>query len=58
MLDKLHETYSTELSGMDFAYDGEKTLFTIGALPQTKLEFKVILEDRPLDRYIGLLIYM
>lgn len=45
VLDKVHETYSSELSGKYFAYDGEKSLFTIGSLPQNKLEFTVILEE-------------
>lgn len=45
VLDKVHETYASELSGKYFAYDGEKSLFTIGSLPQNKLEFTVILEE-------------
>ncbi|KAL3349324.1 hypothetical protein AABB24_022451 [Solanum stoloniferum] len=45
ILDKVHQTYSIELAGKDFAYDGEKSLFTIGALPGNKFEFDVVLED-------------
>ncbi|XP_022728605.1 protein argonaute 4-like [Durio zibethinus] len=50
VMDKLHETYSSELAGKDFAYDGEKSLFTVGPLPSTKLEFPVVLEDVTSDR--------
>ncbi|KAL2925852.1 Protein argonaute 4 [Bienertia sinuspersici] len=45
VIDRLKETYDTELAGKDFAYDGEKSLFTVGALPGNKLEFTVVLED-------------
>lgn len=45
VMDRVQETYSSELSGKDFAYDGEKSLFTIGPLPRNKLEFTVVLED-------------
>ncbi|KAI9079531.1 hypothetical protein K1719_038503 [Acacia pycnantha] len=45
VLDRVQETYSSELAGKDFAYDGEKSLFTVGALPRNKLEFTVVLED-------------
>lgn len=44
VIDRVHETYDTEF-GKDFAYDGEKSLFTVGALPRNKLEFTVVLED-------------
>ncbi|KAL9241081.1 hypothetical protein vseg_015231 [Gypsophila vaccaria] len=44
VIDRVHDTYDTEF-GKDFAYDGEKSLFTIGALPNNKLEFTVVLED-------------
>ena len=33
VIDKLQQTYHSELSNKDFAYDGEKNLFTVGALP-------------------------
>lgn len=45
ILEKVHETYAIELDGKKFAYDGEKSLFTIGPLPQNKLEFTVILDE-------------
>ncbi|KAF8008168.1 hypothetical protein BT93_K1988 [Corymbia citriodora subsp. variegata] len=45
LIDKLYQTYSSELAGKNFAYDGEKTLYTVGPLPQNKLEFTVVLED-------------
>lgn len=45
IMDKVQETYESELNGKDFAYDGEKSLFTIGSLPRNKLEFEVVLED-------------
>ena len=45
VLDKVHQTYTGELGGKDFAYDGEKSLFTIGQLPLNKHEFNVVLED-------------
>ncbi|KAA8514775.1 hypothetical protein F0562_017954 [Nyssa sinensis] len=53
VLDKVHETYGSELAGKEFAYDGEKSLFTIGALPHNKLEFTVILEDLSSNRNVG-----
>jgi len=45
VLDRVQETYNSELSGKDFAYDGEKTLFTLGSLARNRLEFTVVLED-------------
>lgn len=45
VIDRVHETYHSELDEKDFAYDGEKTLFTIGSLPRNKHEFTVVLED-------------
>ena len=33
IMDKLYQTYSTELAKKHVAYDGEKSLFTVGALP-------------------------
>lgn len=50
-MDKVHETYHTEMAGMSFAYDGEKSLFTIGSLPSKKLRFTVVLEDASSNRY-------
>ncbi|KAI7752602.1 hypothetical protein M8C21_021821, partial [Ambrosia artemisiifolia] len=45
ILAKLHETYSSELSGKKFAYDGEKSLYTVGPFSKNKYEFTVVLED-------------
>ncbi|XP_030520851.1 protein argonaute 4-like [Rhodamnia argentea] len=53
VIDKVQSTYSSELAGKDFAYDGEKSLFTIGALPRNKLEFTVVLEDVTSSRNHG-----
>ncbi|KAK7293083.1 hypothetical protein RJT34_15944 [Clitoria ternatea] len=44
VIDRVQETYS-ELNGKGFAYDGEKTLFTLGSLARNKLKFTVVLED-------------
>jgi eukaryotic translation initiation factor 2C len=51
VIDRVKETYDTELAGKDFAYDGEKSLFTVGSLPRNKLEFTVVLEDVQSNRY-------
>lgn len=53
VLDRVQETYDSELSGKQFAYDGEKSLFTVGALPRNKLEFTVVLEDVTSNRNNG-----
>ncbi|CAK8572036.1 unnamed protein product [Lathyrus sativus] len=45
ILDRVQETYNAELNGKNLAYDGEKTLFTIGSLAQNKIEFTVVLDD-------------
>ncbi|KAH7861984.1 hypothetical protein Vadar_033370 [Vaccinium darrowii] len=45
VIDKLYQTYSSELGEKQFAYDGEKSLYTVGPLPQNKLEFAVVLEE-------------
>ncbi|RWR75814.1 protein argonaute 4 [Cinnamomum micranthum f. kanehirae] len=46
VIDRVHQTYNaSELAGKDFAYDGEKSLFTVGALPQNNFDFTVVLED-------------
>ncbi|CAK9184081.1 unnamed protein product [Ilex paraguariensis] len=45
IIDKLYQTYSSELAGNRFAYDGDKTLYTVGPLPQNNFEFTVVLED-------------
>ncbi|KAG5566366.1 hypothetical protein RHGRI_002081 [Rhododendron griersonianum] len=53
VLDRVHDTYDTELAGKDFAYDGEKSLFTLGPLPRNKLEFTIVLEDVVSNRNNG-----
>jgi eukaryotic translation initiation factor 2C len=45
VIEKLQQTYAAELANKDFAYDCEKSLFTIGALPQVKNEFTDVVED-------------
>ncbi|GER43062.1 argonaute family protein [Striga asiatica] len=45
VIDQLYQSYFSELAGKRFAYDGDKNLFTVGPLPQNKLDFKVVLED-------------
>ena len=45
MIDQVQATYDAELAGKEFAYDGEKSLFTIGTLPRKKLECTVVLEN-------------
>ncbi|KAF6146444.1 hypothetical protein GIB67_037744 [Kingdonia uniflora] len=45
VIDSLYQTYHTELGGSNYAYDGEKSLFTLGGLPQNKHEFTVVLDD-------------
>ncbi|KAL1817283.1 hypothetical protein DCAR_0521706 [Daucus carota subsp. sativus] len=53
VLDRVHDTYKAELEGKDFAYDGEKSLFTVGSLPRNKLEFTVVLEDMSSNKVKG-----
>ncbi|KAJ0469097.1 putative post-transcriptional gene silencing PAZ-Argonaute family protein [Helianthus annuus] len=50
VLDMVQNVYNSEMGGKGFAYDGEKTLFTVGALPGTKLEFPVLLENLSSNR--------
>lgn len=50
VIDKMKQTYDAELGKKGLAYDGEKTLFTIGPLPQVNNEFTVILDDMPSKR--------
>ncbi|XP_019438722.1 PREDICTED: protein argonaute 16 isoform X1 [Lupinus angustifolius] len=45
LINRLSQTYSSELGGKSFAYDGERTLCTVGSLPLDKFEFKVLLEE-------------
>ncbi|XP_043688821.1 protein argonaute 16-like [Telopea speciosissima] len=50
VIDKLYQTYCSELAGKNFVYDGEKSLYTVGPLPQNNFEFTVVLEDSSLRR--------
>ncbi|KAJ0984406.1 hypothetical protein J5N97_002762 [Dioscorea zingiberensis] len=52
IMEKLYQTYSSELAGKSFAYDGEKSLYTVGPLPQNHFEFVVLLEGSS-ARYLG-----
>ncbi|PWA66503.1 PAZ domain-containing protein [Artemisia annua] len=52
VLDMVHSIYSSELGGKGFAYDGEKTLFTVGPLPSTINEFPVLLENLASNRTV------
>ncbi|KAK2996028.1 hypothetical protein RJ640_023398 [Escallonia rubra] len=45
LIDKVYETYESELGNKTFAYDGEKSLFTVGPLPRNKLEYTVVLDS-------------
>ncbi|XP_039851321.1 protein argonaute 4B-like [Panicum virgatum] len=46
VIDKLQETYASDLENLNFlAYDGEKSLFTIGALQNVRDVFTVVVED-------------
>ncbi|QCD79300.1 argonaute [Vigna unguiculata] len=53
IMDRVQETYHSDLNDKDFAYDGEKSLFTLGSLPRNKLEFEVVLEDVTSNRNNG-----
>ncbi|XP_038991992.1 protein argonaute 4-like [Hibiscus syriacus] len=53
VIDSVQETYNNELAGKEFAYDGEKSLFTVGPLPNNKLEFTIVLEDVTSNRNNG-----
>ncbi|KAL5148091.1 Protein argonaute 4 [Glycine soja] len=44
VLNQVCETY-VELRNMSFAYDGEKSLFTLGPLASQRLQYPVVLED-------------
>lgn len=57
LIDRLYQTYSSELSNKKFAYDGEKSLYTVGPLPQNKFHFAIILEDSFAKRYSHLLFF-
>lgn len=49
VLEEVEETYD-ELKGKNFAYDGDKSLFTYGSLKANKLEFTVVLDDLSSNR--------
>lgn len=53
-MDRLYQTYSSELAGKEFAYDGGKSLYTVGPLPQNKFEFTILLEDSYAKGYLYL----
>ncbi|XP_059661930.1 protein argonaute 16-like [Cornus florida] len=53
IIDRLYQTYALELGGKRCAYDGEKSLYTVGPLPQNNLEFTVVLEDSVAKRGSG-----
>lgn len=44
MIEKLQQIYGAELVNKDFAYNGEKSLFAISAIPQNKksLSFRLM----------------
>ncbi|XP_010252577.1 PREDICTED: protein argonaute 16 isoform X2 [Nelumbo nucifera] len=50
VIDKLYQTYASEFEGKTFAYDGEKSLYTVGSLPQNNFEFTVVLEESSFKR--------
>lgn len=50
VMDRLYQTYSSEMEGKQFAYDGEKALYTVGALPLQKSDFTVVIEDAAVKR--------
>ncbi|XVF60889.1 hypothetical protein PTKIN_Ptkin08bG0084400 [Pterospermum kingtungense] len=45
MIDRVQDTYNSELDKKHLAYDTEKSLFTIGSLPCNELEFTVVIDD-------------
>ncbi|KAL3683483.1 hypothetical protein R1sor_001505 [Riccia sorocarpa] len=48
VMKKLYEVYGVQtLEGKKFAYDGEKSLFSVGPLPFTNKDFQVSLDDDP-----------
>ena len=52
VIDRLYLTYSSELAGKKFAYDGEKSLYTVGPLPQNNFEFTVVVEELLARRHV------
>jgi len=55
LMDQLFKTYSSDLDGKRLAYDGEKTLYTVGPLPQNEFDFLVIVEGSFSKRYVPLI---
>ena len=55
VIDRLYLTYSSELAGKKFAYDGEKSLYTVGPLPQNNFEFTVVAMGMFPTRYLEVL---
>ncbi|VFQ91173.1 unnamed protein product [Cuscuta campestris] len=45
VINKLYQTHSSEFSGKRFAYDGDKSLYTVGPLPQNTMAYTVIVEE-------------
>ncbi|TVU22650.1 hypothetical protein EJB05_32364, partial [Eragrostis curvula] len=45
VMEKLQEIYASDLKNVNFAYDGEKSLFTVGALQNARDVFTVVIED-------------
>ncbi|KAI3786940.1 hypothetical protein L1987_41032 [Smallanthus sonchifolius] len=48
----VYKLYNSEMGVKGFVYDGEKTSFTVGLLPGTKLEFPVLLENLSSNRTV------
>lgn len=53
IIDRLCQTYSCELAGKSFAYDGEKTLYSLVRLPQSWMEFTVVPKESIAKRYVN-----
>ncbi|KAF2292334.1 hypothetical protein GH714_020085 [Hevea brasiliensis] len=51
IIDRLCQTYSYELAGKSFAYDGEKTLYSLVRLPQSWKQFTVVFEESIAKRF-------
>lgn len=45
VIEKPYRTYSFEFGEKKFAYDGEKSLYIVGPLPQNKLQLAVVIEE-------------
>lgn len=56
IIDTVYKVYQSELTVEEFAYDGEKSLFTPKALPNNKHEFSVVLENLTSNRFLYLLV--